>query len=78
MRVNLKIQRIKRLMSLKEAADAIGINRATYTQLERGEIQGSVTTWQKVQKAFGISDEDMWEVMQDEAKKGDAGAPRPE
>lgn len=78
MRVNLKIQRIKRLMSQGEAADAIGIDRTTYSNLERGEIQGSFSTWKKVQKAFNISDDEMWEVMQNEAKKGDAGAPRPE
>lgn len=66
MRTNLKVFRVKRNLTQEEIAKKIGFARATYTSIERGERHGRNSFWKELQKAFGISDADMWELMKNE------------
>lgn len=63
MRTNLKLFRVAHKMTQQQIADAIGYQRATYAAIESGKRTGRQTFWLDFQKAFNISDSEMWELM---------------
>lgn len=69
MRTQLKLRRVAMHMTQEEAADAIGCSRETYHKVENGTHHGSIPFWSGVQKAFHISGEQMWEVMQNDGEE---------
>ena len=50
----------------EEMAKKIGCTRATYSAIEAGNRDGRRTFWKDLQRAFNISDEDMWALMKNE------------
>ena len=63
MRTNLKLFRVKRMLSQDEIAAKIGCTRATYSSIESGKRDGRLAFWNDLQKAFNIADSDMWALM---------------
>ena len=63
MRTNLKLFRVKMMLSQDEIAEKIGCTRATYSSIESGKRDGRLAFWNDLQKAFGISDADMWALL---------------
>lgn len=62
-RLNLKAFRASKDLSQSEMAEILGIQRTTYAAIEQGARQGSVTTWQTLQDAFEIPNEEMYSLM---------------
>lgn len=63
MRKGLYMFRHDKRLSQAEMAEKIGCNRATYAAIEIGKRNGRVSFWKKLQKAFGIPDANIWELM---------------
>ena len=55
-------------LSQAEMANKIGCNRATYAAIEIGARNGRMTFWNKLQKAFGVSDADIGALMRVDEK----------
>lgn len=63
MRINLKLFRVERNMTQEEFADEIGIGRAMYSKIERGDCDGSLAVWMNLQRAFNVPNEEMFNLM---------------
>ena len=63
MRSRLKAFRVLRKERQTDIALALGVSRATYSHIERGECDGSMKFWQKLQQVYGVSDEEMYALM---------------
>ena len=63
MRSRLKAFRVLRKLRQTDIACALGVSRATYSHIERGECDGSIKFWQKLQQVYGVSDEEMYALM---------------
>ena len=63
MRTNLKVFRVKLKLSQEEMAKKIGCTRATYAAIENGTRNGRHVFWKKLQAAFDIPENEMWELM---------------
>lgn len=61
-RRNLAVFRAKHGMNQSEMADKIGVSRSTYSQIENGKRNCSQTFLNKLQAAFEIPDESVWEL----------------
>ena len=66
MRTNLKVFRVKQHLSQEEMAEKIGFSRGAYTAIESGKRDGRQSFWMALQKAFDISDEQMWALKKNE------------
>lgn len=55
-RTNLKLFRVAQKMTQAEFADAIGVDRGRYGQIEKGRRNGRMDFWTKLQKAFPAAD----------------------
>ena len=66
MRMNLKVLRVKHLLTQEEMAAKIGCTRGSYQAIEKGYRQGGKTFWRNLQLAFNIKDVDMWALQKDE------------
>lgn len=70
MRINLKVERVKRNLSQKEVAELVGCNRVTYSMVERGERSGTHEFWKAIQNIFNVPDSKMYDLMKiDEGMK---------
>jgi len=63
MRNNLYIFRHGMRLSQQDMADKIGCSRATYSSIECGTRNGTMTFWNKLQKAFEVSDAEIGGLM---------------
>ena len=63
MRTNLKLFRVKMMLSQDEIAAKIGCTRATYSSIESGKRDGRLAFWNDLQRAFKIADADMWALL---------------
>ena len=63
MRSRLKAFRVLRKERQADIAHALGVSRATYSHIERGECDGSMKFWRKLQQVYGVSDEEMYAIM---------------
>ena len=63
MRNGLYMFRHARRLSQKEMADKIGCSRATYSAIECGTRNGTMTFWNNLQKAFDILDAEIGGLM---------------
>jgi DNA-binding XRE family transcriptional regulator len=61
-RTNLKVFRIKQVMSQQEMAAKLGYERAYFGHVERGLQHGSAAFWERMQTAFGLTDEQVQEL----------------
>ena len=63
MRSRLKAFRVLRKLRKTDIAYELGVSRATYSHIERGECDGSMKFWRKFQQVYGVSDEEMYALM---------------
>lgn len=70
----LKILRVRYNLTQEQTADLLGVGRQAYSYVERGERKGSPDLWRKIQKLFGLSDGEVWRLMNelDEDEAADA------
>ena len=47
-------------------AKKLGMSRQSYAKIENGMADGNIQFWAKVQRAFKISSEEMWHLINDE------------
>lgn len=62
MRTNLKVLRVKHQLTQAQLAEKVGVSYATYNLIEQGKRKGSVEFWGKLQKAFNLTDAEMWQL----------------
>ncbi len=63
MRTELKKFRIGKHLTQAQFAKKIGVSRATYSFVERGERSGGGLFWSSVQCVFSVPDEEMWKLQ---------------
>jgi transcriptional regulator with XRE-family HTH domain len=69
-RHNLYLLRCDEKLTQEEMAKKMGVCRATYAMVERGERSGSGEFWKKLQIEFGVPDAEMYSLMKiEEGKK---------
>lgn len=61
----LRMLRAEHGLSQEEMAQRLGMSRQNYGLIESGKAPGTIRFWCKVQKAFGLSGEQMWSVISD-------------
>ena len=66
MRIELKKLRIGLHLTQAEFAKKLGVSRATYAFIERGERSGSADFWAAVQRVGKVADEDMYKLQRRE------------
>ena len=66
-RMKLILIRTEKGLSQTDVAKELGVSLTTYCFLETGRSNGTLTLWAKLQKVFGIKDEDMWKVINPKA-----------
>ena len=60
-RTNLKVLRVKNHLTQTEMAEKIGgYKRQTYAAIENGKRDGRTGFWKDFQKAFAVTDSEMW------------------
>lgn len=64
MRTKLKIFRVKQKLTQQELAEKLGYERAYYGHIERGYQAGSAEFWQRLQTAFGLTDDEVKELQE--------------
>lgn len=64
MRTKLKIFRIMRKLNQHKMAAMLGYERAYYGHIERGYQDGSAAFWERLQKAFGLTDDEVKELQE--------------
>lgn len=62
-RTNLKVFRVKHNLTQEEMANRIGCIRPTYSAIENGKREGRKTFWGDLQIAFGLTDDEIQELM---------------
>jgi DNA-binding XRE family transcriptional regulator len=67
-RTNLKVFRVKKHLTQTEMAEKIGYLRQTYAAIENGKRDGRQAFWCDLQKAFNLSDGDVWALMKNDEK----------
>ena len=65
MRAKLKQFRKEHGLTQSEIAEQIACNRKTYYMTELGKWNGSMSFWDKFQKAFEIKDSEMYGFIKD-------------
>lgn len=66
-RINLKIFRIKNLLTQEQMAKKIGLSRNSYLMLESGKRDFKISTLKKFKKAFNLTEDEMIKLIE----KGD-------
>lgn len=69
MRKKLYMFRHSMQLSQAEMAQRIGCSRATYSSIESGSRNGTMTFWNKLQKAFNLTDAKKGELQAVEEKQ---------
>lgn len=72
MRNGLYMFRHSKRLSQSEIAEKIGCSRATYSSIECGSRNGTMTFWNKLQTAFDIPDAEIGGLMRLEEQQGQA------
>lgn len=62
-RLELKVLRVKNDLTQRQAAKLLGVSLATYNLIENGNRRGSVDFWNKVQKQFNLTGEEVWNLQ---------------
>ena len=66
MRTKLKVFRIMKKMNQHKMAAKLGYKRAYYGHIERGYQDGSAEFWNRLQKAFGLTDDEVQELKKND------------
>lgn len=64
MRTKLKIFRITHKLNQHQMAAKLGYERAYYGHIERGYQEGSAAFWERLQKAFALTDDELQELKE--------------
>lgn len=64
MRTRLKVFRIMQKLNQHQMAAKLGYERAYYGHIERGFQDGSAAFWDRLQKAFGLTDDEVQELKE--------------
>ena len=68
-RHNLYMFRCDRKLTHEEMAGLLGVSRATYAYIERGERSGKIEFWSNLQNVFNVPDSEMFALQKlDEGK----------
>lgn len=67
-RQNLKMFRLSHDLTQEQMAEKIGVDRQRYHHIESGNRLGRFDFWQKLQVAFDLSGEDIWQMQQTQKK----------
>lgn len=62
---SLKVLRVKNGLTQEQMANKMGWSRQYYAKTESGRSFGTVPFWNKLQKAFGVPDDEMWLLVND-------------
>lgn len=62
-RTNLRVFRIAHKLRQTDIAYDLGVSRATYSFIERGERSGNAEFWQRLQRTYNVPDEEMYKLM---------------
>lgn len=62
-RINLRVFRVSHNMTQEVFANEIGVSRAMYSLIEKGDRFGSFDFWLSLQNAFAVPDEEMFKLM---------------
>ena len=68
-RDNLYMLRCKEKLTKGEMATKTGVSRTTYTLIENGKRDGSLTFWNALKSAFNVPDEEMYSLMRTKEKE---------
>ena len=62
---NLELFNLRKVRNLDQVdvAEKLGIPLLTYARIEQGKSRGKTDIWLKIQKLYGIPDEDMWKII---------------
>ena len=63
MRTELKKLRIELHLTQAEFAKLLGVSRATYAFVERGDRSGNAAFWEAVQRVGKVSDANMYKLQ---------------
>lgn len=73
-RHNLYMFRCDKKLTQAEMAGLLGVSRATYSYVERGERSGTIEFWGNLQKVFNVPDAEMYPLQKlEEGKDGECG-----
>ena len=50
-------------LSQKEVAMMVGVTPSLYSQIERGEVGGSIATWRRIQEVLSLNDSEVWQFQ---------------
>lgn len=64
MRTNLKIFRIKQKLTQHQMSAKLGYEHAYFGHVERGHQDGSADFWERLQKTFGLTDNELQELKE--------------
>lgn len=62
-RHNLYMFRCDKRLTQSEMAKLLGVSRATYSYIEKGERSGTFEFWGNLQKVFNVPDAEMYPLM---------------
>ena len=63
MRTKLKLLRVFRGWTQRQAAEKIGINAPNYNRIETGKSFGRPSTWKKIKEVFKLKDSEMYAIQ---------------
>lgn len=63
MRTKLKLLRVSRGWTQKQAAEKIGVNAPNYNRIETGKSFGSPSTWARIKEVFKLKDAEMYSIQ---------------
>ena len=63
MRTKLKLLRVSRGWTQKQAAEKIGVNAPNYNRIETGKSFGRPSTWERIKEVFRLRDSEMYAIQ---------------
>lgn len=55
--------------SMTQAAEAAGMTRQAWANLEKTNADGTIRNWRLIQKALGLTGEEVWSVITEEEEE---------
>lgn len=66
-RLALKVMRTRYRYTQDDMAQKLGISRQMYSRIEKGQSDGTIQFWGKIQRIFELTGEEMWHLIYDKA-----------
>ena len=61
--------RTRHNLTQEQMSDKLEMTRAAYSQIELGSRDGRFDFWQRLQKAFNLSDAETWAILKNEDRE---------